>query len=149
MPTILNRNPLQNRRQVGSRSMGGNDSNQLNEGIFMTPVVFGGLHSVNGNADVSLGGSLERLSISSGRSSTSIQTGQSASSMRRSSSMSFSDYQNLEPGRGASKDYRPPLYPTQTFIPVDEDGETWGHFVDVATADEEMSRFARVLPSRP
>jgi hypothetical protein len=113
----------------------------------MTPVVFDGFHTANHSTDASLGGSMERLSISSGTSSPSIQKEQSASSsIRRNSSMTFSDYQSLGSLK-ASGHARPPLYPTHNSGQVD-DGETWGHFVDVAVADEEMASYSRALTSR-
>lgn len=112
----------------------------------MTPVVFDGFHTANHSTDASLGGSMERLSIASGASSPSIQKEQSASSsIRRNSSMTFSDYQNSGSLK-ATRHARPPLYPTHNSGQVD-DGETWGHFVDVAAADEEMTRYSQVLSS--
>ena len=145
MPKILSRTSAQNRRVARSRI--GPPSNESSDGVWMTPVVFDGIHNVTHSGDVSLGGSMERLSIASGTSTPSIRKDHSASSsIRRNSSMTFSDYHNFESSKARTRYSRPPLNPTQSPGQVD-DGETWGHFVDVAETDEELARYSRVLSS--
>jgi hypothetical protein len=61
--------------------------------------------------------------------------------------MTFDEYQNSQVSMAASHT-RPPRYPTNGSTQID-DGETWGHFVDVAAADEAITQFSRVLSSTP
>ena len=154
MPKILSRTSVQDRRVARNRIS--TTSSEASGGVWMTPVVFDGFNAINHSADVSLGGSMERLSIASGTSTPSIQKEQSASSsIRRNCSMTFSDYQSVE-SKARTRHDRPTLCPTHSSGQVDDggtwgmdDGDTWGHFVDVAAADEEVSRYSRLLSSRP
>lgn len=115
----------------------------------MTPVDFEGLQTTNNSEDASLQGFMGGLSISSDRSTPSIQKDHSStsSSIRRNSSMTFDEYQNAQVSM-TTHHTRPPRYPTNGSTQID-DGETWGHFVDVAAADEAITQFSRVLSSTP
>ena len=147
MPAILGRSAHQNRRVIVPKTPA--MRNGSTGGVWMTPVDFEGLPTINNSADASLHGFMGGLSISSDRSTPSIQKDHSStsSSIRRNSSMTFDEYQNAQV-LTATSHTRPPRYPTNGSTQID-DGASWGHFVDVAAADEATTQFSRVLSSTP
>lgn len=143
MPTILSRSSLQSRRKLGSSSRASSKPSLPDQEVWMTPVDF------NHNRDSSFNGITGNSSISSDRSTPSMQKAQSASSsMRRTSSMTFDDYQNEELATCPKRQILPPRYPTTRAGRVDGNGDTWGHFVDVASEDEALTSHSHILSSR-
>jgi hypothetical protein len=145
MATILRRSNTQNYKTPASRGNAIVYHPHVNDSQ-MPSLAFDDIkNTIDVGNNNSIQGSMEALSLSSGRSSSTFQKTQSASSsIRRNSSMTFSDYQNLDMSMQESSYPESLLF--QTAFKEDVDN-CWGHFVDVAAADEELSRHSRFQDS--